>query len=290
MRKRIPEPSHRPLLAVGLGAIASAGLIGALAWRRWKRAEPADPPPAAARGLRAGAAILSLAVLLDSGIEHYRGLFKNPAMFAAPTIALATIGATAEGNRAAPYVYSAALAVGTAGIGFHSYNIGKRWGGFDMLNLFYAAPLGAPAALSLAGLFGLAAEHPEIARPERLAPVMAAALLGTAAEAGLLHFRGAFQDPFLFAPVTLPPLAAATTATSSISPTAAKIARPLLLGTALLGIAGPIFHAYGIHRNMGGWRNWSQMILQGPPLPAPPAFLGIALAALSLLPALEHRR
>jgi hypothetical protein len=58
----------------------------------------------------------------------------------------------------------------------------------------------------------------------------------------------------------------------------------------LLGIAGPIFHSYDIHRNMGGWRNWSQVMLQGPPLPAPPAFLGIALAALGLLPALEQRR
>ena len=56
----------------------------------------------------------------------------------------------------------------------------------------------------------------------------------------------------------------------------------------MLGIAGPMFHAYGIHRNMGGWRNWSQMILQGPPLPAPPAFLGIAAAGLGILPLLEE--
>ena len=34
------------------------------------------------------------------------------------------------------------------------------------------------------------------------------------------------------------------------------------------------FHAYGVHRNMGGWRNWSQNLLNGPPLPAPPTFTG----------------
>jgi hypothetical protein len=288
MPARIPEPSRRPLLAVGLGAATVAGLAGALAWRWWHRSERAETSPT--RGLRAGAAVLSLAVLLDSGIEHYRGSFENPAMVIAPTLALATLGMTAVEDRAAPYVFGAALAVGAAGVAFHSYNIGKRAGGFDMLNLFYAAPLGAPAALSLAGLFGLAAEHPDVAKPERVAPVAALALLGTAAEAGLLHFRGAFQNPFMFAPVTLPPIAAAATAASGISPLVAKAARPLLLGTALLGIAGPILHGYGIHRNMGGWRNWSQMILQGPPLPAPPAFLGIALAALGALPALERTR
>ncbi|HJU18373.1 MAG TPA: hypothetical protein VJ770_18125, partial [Stellaceae bacterium] len=67
---------------------------------------------------------------------------------------------------------------------------------------------------------------------------------------------------------------------------------PLLKATAVLGIAGPVFHAYGIHRNMGGWHNWSQMVLQGPPLPAPPGFTGVAcggLAALALLKAAEEQ-
>jgi hypothetical protein len=34
---------------------------------------------------------------------------------------------------------------------------------------------------------------------------------------------------------------------------------------------------------MGGWRNWSQNILNGPPLPAPPSFAGLALAGLAAL-------
>ena len=53
--------------------------------------------------------------------------------------------------------------------------------------------------------------------------------------------------------------------------------------TALLGVTGVGFHAYGVHRNMGGWRNWSQSILQGPPLPAPLGFTGLALAGLAAL-------
>jgi hypothetical protein len=290
MSRAFREPSRRPLLAVAVGCVAAAAAAEALLWRLWKRSAPARPSVSAARGLRAGAAILAAAVLLDSGIEHYRGSFKNPAMIVAPTLALATLGTVWRGGKIASYVFAGSLVAGAAGVAFHSYNIGKRAGGFSMLNMFYAAPLGAPAALSLAAFFGLAADHPEKADARMLAPVMALALLGTAAEAGLLHFRGAFHNPVMYAPVTVPPLAAASLAASAVAPAAIPATRTLLAGTALLGIAGPLFHSYGIHRNMGGWRNWSQMILQGPPLPAPPAFLGIALAGLGLLPSLEQRR
>ena len=34
---------------------------------------------------------------------------------------------------------------------------------------------------------------------------------------------------------------------------------------------------------MGGWRNWSQNVLNGPPLPAPPSFTGLAMAGLAAL-------
>jgi hypothetical protein len=193
-----------------------------------------------------------------------------------PKIALITVGAT-----------------GLIGLGFHSYNILKRPGELSALNLFYGAPAGAPAALTLAGLYGVIAGEMASGRvnarlPKVTAGIIAVSLIGTVAEAGLLHFRGAFQDPAMYAPVTIPPLAAVAIGAAALSPRAAVVAEPLLKATAVLGIAGPIFHAYGIHRNMGGWRNWSQMILQGPPLPAPPAFLGIAAAGLGILPLLAE--
>jgi hypothetical protein len=34
---------------------------------------------------------------------------------------------------------------------------------------------------------------------------------------------------------------------------------------------------------MGGWRNRSQNIFSGPPLPAPPSFTALALAGLAAL-------
>jgi hypothetical protein len=65
-------------------------------------------------------------------------------------------------------------------------------------------------------------------------------------------------------------------------------ARLCLKLTALLGFAGVGFHAYGVSRNMGGWRNWSQNVLNGPPLPAPPSFTGLALAGLAALSLIER--
>ena len=299
---RQPEPSHRPLLAVAATTLTAAAGVGWLLQRAWRPKGNANHR--AAQALGAGAAILCVSVALDSALEHYRGEFKDRAMFVGPTMALLGIGAATyiafrpeRANDALPKLALFTVgATGLIGLGFHAYNILKRPGELDALNLFYAAPAGAPAALTLAGLYGVIAGELLSGRtyvrtrlPRHTAGLIAFSLMGTVAEAGLLHFRGAFQDPAMYAPVTIPPLAALSIGAAALSPQATIAAEPLLKATAVLGIAGPIFHAYGIHRNMGGWKNWSQMILQGPPLPAPPAFLGIAAAGLGILPLLEER-
>jgi hypothetical protein len=298
---RQPEPSHRPLIAVAAATLGAAAGIGWLLQRAWK--PKGDRNQRAAQALGAGAAILCASVALDSGIEHYRAHFNDRVMFVGPMMALLGLGAAAyiafRPERAKEQLPRIALitvgATGLVGLGFHAYNILKRPGELDALNLFYGAPAGAPAALTLAGLYGLIAGEMLSGRvyartrlPKHTAALIAFSLVGTVAEAGLLHFRGAFQDPAMYAPVTIPPLAAMAIGAAALSPSATIIAEPLLKATAVLGIAGPMFHAYGIHRNMGGWHNWTQMILQGPPLPAPPAFLGIAAAGLGILPALKH--
>ena len=70
-----------------------------------------------------------------------------------------------------------------------------------------------------------------------------------------------------------------------------RAARALLRLTSAVGMLGVGFHAWGVHRRMGGWRNWRQNLFAGPPLPAPPAFTGLAVAALAALDLLEsdHR-
>ena len=266
----------------------------------------------AGRRLNTSAAVLALSVLADSAVEHYRGSFQNRAMYTPLVTAALTLGASLFGTadkRAARHpvrdtIYGAAAATGLAGLCFHAYNILKRPGQLSWLNLFYAAPIGAPMALALAGLLGRGAEkvrdtpyrrHASIVglpAGRMMAGISAAGLAGTAGEAGLLHFRGAFQNPFMAVPVTIPPLAAAFLSAAALirSRVSIHLARWWLRLTALVGVAGVGFHAYGVSRAMGGWRNWSQNVVDGPPLPAPPSFTGLALAGLAALMLIEEER
>jgi hypothetical protein len=124
-----------------------------------------------------------------------------------------------------------------------------------------------------------------------LAAAVSAGLLGTVGEAGLLHYRGAYHDPFMYLPVTIPPVTAAFVGAAAVGPNRGKhpLTRFWLRLTAILGFVGSGFHAMGVARNMGGWRNWRQNLLNGPPIPAPPSFTGLALAGLAALAMLEDR-
>jgi hypothetical protein len=264
----------------------------------------------AARQLNLGAALLALAVLADSAVEHYRGSFQNRAMYAPLASAALALGGSLHGtldrravrHPARDAIYAIAAATGVAGLGFHAYNINKRPGGWSWLNLFYAAPIGAPFALTLAGFLGRGAEKARALQrgrtqrtlglpvPRLLAAVSAVGIAGTVAEAALLHFRGAYHDPAMILPVSVPPVAATLLGAAALSPSRKthRRARGWLKLTALLGFAGVGLHAFGVSRNMGGWRNWSQNLLNGPPLPAPPSFTGLALTGLAALSLIEE--
>ncbi|MBI1182237.1 MAG: hypothetical protein GC201_16975 [Alphaproteobacteria bacterium] len=253
------------------------------------------------RALSVGAAMLCLSVLADSGVEHYRGLFRNRVM----VVPLAVSAVGAVGNLLAATVHrgfgrigQAALALtGASGLGFHAWNILKRPGGLSWRNLFYAAPAGAPAALVLAGVISALARSIDrgsgraVRRTARFAGgVVSVGIAGTVAEAWLLHFRGAFHNRAMYLPVSIPPLAAASLAVDAIDGKPRPRTALLLGATALMGLGGVGFHAYGVSRNMGGWRNWRQNVLAGPPLPAPPSFTGLAIAGLGILAIMRHRR
>jgi hypothetical protein len=321
------EPLHqhsRRRGQAGLGALAlRIGLRAAIraVEHRQRRAAAAARPAgvtetghahvSAAQQMNRAAGMLAVSVLLDSAVEHYRGSFHNRAMYAPLISATLALAASGHGsgdrrNRAHPLrdsIYGLALSIGIGGTCFHLYNVSKRPGGFSWLNLFYGAPLGAPAALSIAGILGLTAErvrdNPDARRPDVLgfpagramAAVTAAGLMGTVAEVGLLHFRGAYHNPAMFLPVIVPPITAAVLAEAALGPRRKRpVARWWMHLTAWLGLAGMAFHACGVARNMGGWRNWSQNVLNGPPLPAPPSFTALSIAGLGALDLLENSR
>jgi hypothetical protein len=298
--------------------LAAAGLLGGLvlgaALRSRSPAQRAaceaikDETPAnvkAARRLNRAAGTLALSVLADSSVEHYRGSFENKAMFAPLVVSVLTLGTSMHGTvdrrpgarGVRDLIYATAALTGLIGTGFHFYNVGKRTSGFVWQNLFYGAPLGAPMAILLSGLLGFCSERvrdhargvtPRIFRlpaGRAMAAVVGAGLLGTTGEAALLHFRGAFHDPFMVLPVTLPPVGAALMASAGRGRRGRNLwlTRFWMRLLTAMGFAGVGFHAFGVARNMGGWRNWSQNVLNGPPLPAPPSFAGLALAGLAAL-------
>ena len=256
----------------------------------------------AINGLNRAAGMLALSVLLDSAVEHYRGSFKNRAMYTPLVISTLSLGVCAQAltdrgrreNRLRVAAHVLAGLTGIVGTGFHVYNVWKRPGRFAWQNLFYGAPLGAPAAIALSGILGAASERLRVPGKPRLfglpagralAALGGLGMLGSTAEAALLHFRGAFQNPAMFIPVTIPPVASAMLLQAAMSPRRLHdgLARFWMRFTAVIGIAGVGFHAWGVQRMMGGWRNWKQNAVDGPPLPAPPAFTGLAIAGLAAL-------
>jgi hypothetical protein len=280
-------------------ACGLAALIGTS--KRADRCAPAQTHVDTARTFNHSSALLALSVLADSAMEHYRGSFDNPAMYTPIVVSTLSLLAGLHGGRdhepqrhpVRNSVYVGAALAGLAGTGFHVYNITKRPGQWSWHNLFYAAPIGAPMALLLSGALGAVAERlrdePQheprlfgMPAGRALALLTSAGLVGTLGEVALLHFRGAFQNPAMYAPIVIPPVSAALLLNSAInSPRSRWFTRLWLRMTAALGVIGVGFHARGIARNQGGWRNWSQNLFNGPPLPAPPSFSALALAGLA---------
>ena len=325
------RPTHEILVALlllGVAAVAGSASLAPTpeephARRRMdERRRPMERPPAPAAAIRDGgrtvlaaqrlnraAGTIASSVLIDSAMQHYRGAFENKAMYTPIATSALTLLASLHGHKdvvsrahwARDIVYALAGLTGLIGTGFHLYNVGKRPGGFCWQNLFYGAPLGAPAAISLAGMTGFLAERVRDNAPGAppdvlglpagrvVAALTGAGLVGTAMEAGLLHFRGAFHNPAMLLPVTAPPTAAAMLAAAAVGKAERprRITRWWLRMTALMGVVGVGFHAIGVARNMGGWRNWTQNLQAGPPLPAPPSFTGLALAGLAALGLLQ---
>ncbi len=258
----------------------------------------------AARTFNQSSALLALSVLADSAIEHYRGSFDNQAMYTPLVTSVLSLAAGLHGGRddrparhhgAMRFIWRRRRQASRVPV-FISTTSPSAPGGWSWHNLFYAAPIGAPMALLFSGALGAVAERlrDEPAREPQLfgmpagralGLLVSAGLVGTLGEVALLHFRGAFQNPAMYAPLSFHRLASALLRFTARSQRHVEhwFTRLWLRMTAALGFIGAGFHARGVARTHGGWRNWSQNLLNGPPLPAPPSFSALALAGLAAL-------
>jgi hypothetical protein len=247
-------------------------------------------------------AALTLLLLGDAFAGHYRSGFVFRSQYA-PFITggLLVVTALAAGlepdarwaNLALQVAGWLAIIFGFVGFGFHHYyGIAKKPAGYKWLlhYLMYGAPPLAPLGLTVTGMLalmtarGLAGEVTFVGLDLRAALValVAVALAGTSLQAAILHYRGAFNNPFMFAPLTVPVLAVALSISMIIGPNEiVRLVFTILLWlTFLIGFVGLGMHLRGFGRQMGGLYvtifNW----LEGPPAFAPLLFAGFAAVGL----------
>ena len=105
-------------------------------------------------------------------------------------------------------------------------------------------------------------------------------------EIAVLHYRGAFQNRFMWIPVLSLPAVMASGVASALKREerrARDIFRPFAWWMAIVGTVGSLFHLRGIARQMGGFYNWKYNVVTGPPIlaPAQVALLGLLSVAAS---------
>jgi len=248
------------------------------------------------------AAALALLLVADALAGHYRSGFAFRSQYA-PFVSGGLLIASAVAASIAPDVSWTnkalgatgwlAVVSGTVGFGFHHYyGIAKKPGGYKWLlhHLMYGAPQLAPLALAGVGVLALIAGRGMMGQTSFAGVGMRPALLvfvsvmlaGAILQAGILHYRGAFNNPAMYAPLAAPLLAAFAGAWAVFAPGRGTfVALAILLWlTFLTGFVGLGMHLRGLGRQMGGLYvalfNW----LEGPPAFTPALFAGLAAVGL----------
>jgi hypothetical protein len=243
-------------------------------------------------------AALTLLILIDAFAGHYRSGFAFRSQYA-PFISGGLLIATSISAVIKPELEWTNLALrvaswlaifsGLVGFAFHHYyGIVKKPGGYKWLlhYLMYGAPQLAPLALSLTGVLALVAAHglskevlfAGMSLRTALLILVAIALAGATFQATILHYRGAFNNPLMFAPLSAPALAIIVSIGMIVIPNelTSLVLAILLWLTFLIGFVGLGMHLRGFGRQMGGLYvtifNW----LEGPPAFAPALFTGFA--------------
>lgn len=247
-------------------------------------------------------ALVTLLVLADAWAGHYRRGFNHIAQYA-PFLSgflliffsiAAIIAPRAHWIEVALHAAGwVAIAAGLIGFAFHHYyGIVRKPGGYRRLlnSLMYGAPPLAPLVLAAMGVFALIVARGLAGAPDigglplrtALLTAIVICLFGAILQAGILHFRGAFNNPLMYAPLTIPVLTALAGIWMIVEPGPATLAALVSLFwlTLLTGFVGLGMHLRGMDRQMAGLYvplfNW----LQGPPASAPALFVGLAAIGL----------
>ncbi len=265
----------------------------------------------AARQLNRSAGLLAAEAWLENAHKYYCSDVRHKALLMplwASTLSLFVNlqGATDRSRTASAtrgLVLLVAAFAGVSEAGFRVRQAPRRPGGRLWRALWSATPGGgAPAALWLSGLLGLFAERVRHTAAHRAPTFLgvhagrvvglatAAALIGANEEAGLRPLRGVFQNPFVYIPLMLPPVAAALVARASWDPRARvhKTTRTWLWVTVGAGMVATGLRAYGVARatasgfkgRRSGWAIAS--------IPVPPRSTALALAGLAALGLLDE--
>jgi hypothetical protein len=241
----------------------------------------------------------------EAFLGHYRSGFSLRAQYA-PLVTAVALTAGGAATIFSPVRFATALQVagwiglvsGLIGAAYHHYyGIVEKPGGYRWLlhQLIIHAPPLAPLSHSALGalliLSGLLASGTATTAgfpiASLISSVCAITILGAAAQAGLLHYRGAYNNALMYLPITIPVVAVVAIVWQVLapSPIGTRIAVITLWMTFITGFVGAGMHICGIDRQMGGFYIGIPNMMQGPPISAPlvfSAFAGAALAALHL--------
>lgn len=245
----------------------------------------------------------TLFVLFDALVGHYRHRFAYRLQYA-PLITGGALIVTAVAAIALPDSPAVvrmlrtmgwiAGATGLIGFGYHLYyGIVTKPGGLSwwLHYLMYGAPLLAPFALTAMGILavvasaGLSGDRTVFGFPiaSVLVVFVVVALLGSILQAAILHYRGAFNNPAMYLPLSIPVATALVGlwVAAARSPTSLVAFAGLLWLTLIIGFIGFGMHLRGLDRQMGGLYVPVFNVMQGPPQGAPGLFA--ALAGIGLI-------
>lgn len=121
-----------------------------------------------------------------------------------------------------------------------------------------------------------------------LSGLTAAAAAVTTAEIYFEHYRASFGDKWMWSPIVVTPPVIVAGIMGVKSERWAKTALPITAAIYTAnGLLGEYFHARGVSRRPGGWRNAAYNVPMGPPIAAPG--LMTVVGGMGLLAAILRR-